>query len=297
MIRIVTLEREFGCGGPEIARKLAVQLGWKLWDEPLTLEVARLAKSAPEAVERREWKMDPLVYRVFKSFFCCLTNFVDEIFMNAGSAGLMTECSPVAIAATNTPRTKKARNKITIIFDRRRLLSASGSGGIRFHRWGLELVLFITPLFHFLLTSVNRSLLRFARGLHRGSFVFRRSLSNGILSNTILNCAGRIPGSSERLLLINGIQLQAVVFDHIGEKHRRVGASQARHKLVRSSAAKREPALEPGRSGAVAGSSVLLCKKPQRKCRSLFSAGDPGESSYPVHRLVQEELPLWTHSL
>lgn len=68
MIRIITIEREFGCGGPEIARKLAVLVGWKLWDELLTLEIARLTKSAPEAVERREWKMDPLVYRVFKSF-------------------------------------------------------------------------------------------------------------------------------------------------------------------------------------------------------------------------------------
>lgn len=68
MIRIITIEREFGCGGPEIARKLAVLLGWKLWDELLTLEIARLTKSTPEAVERREWKKDPLVYRVFKSF-------------------------------------------------------------------------------------------------------------------------------------------------------------------------------------------------------------------------------------
>lgn len=68
MIRIITIEREFGCGAPEIARKLAVLMGWKLWDELLTLEIARLTKSAPEAVERREWKMDPLLYRLFKSF-------------------------------------------------------------------------------------------------------------------------------------------------------------------------------------------------------------------------------------
>lgn len=68
MIRIVTIEREYGCGGPDIAKNLAARLGWKLWDELLTSEIARLTKSAPKAVERREWRKDPVVYRIFKSF-------------------------------------------------------------------------------------------------------------------------------------------------------------------------------------------------------------------------------------
>ncbi len=68
MIRIVTIEREFGCGGPEIAKKLAACLGWTLWDERLTVEIARLAKCRPETVQRLEWKKDPLVYRIFKTF-------------------------------------------------------------------------------------------------------------------------------------------------------------------------------------------------------------------------------------
>lgn len=68
MIRIVTIEREFGCGGPDIAKNLAARLGWKLWDELLTLEIARLTRSTPKAVERREWRKDPAVYRIFKSF-------------------------------------------------------------------------------------------------------------------------------------------------------------------------------------------------------------------------------------
>ncbi|MGH9726283.1 MAG: AAA family ATPase, partial [Candidatus Acidiferrales bacterium] len=59
---------EFGCGGPEIAAKVAELLGWKLWDRELTEEIARLTKSTPQAVEQREWKNDPAVYRVFKSF-------------------------------------------------------------------------------------------------------------------------------------------------------------------------------------------------------------------------------------
>jgi hypothetical protein len=67
-IRAITIEREFGCGGSEIAAKLAQLLGWKLWDHELTQEIARLTNSTPQAVEQREWKNDPAVYRVFKSF-------------------------------------------------------------------------------------------------------------------------------------------------------------------------------------------------------------------------------------
>lgn len=67
-IQAITIEREFGCGGSEIAAKLAELLGWKLWDRELTQEIARLTNSTPQAVEMREWKNDPAIYRVFKSF-------------------------------------------------------------------------------------------------------------------------------------------------------------------------------------------------------------------------------------
>lgn len=68
MIQAVTIEREFGCGGSEIAAELAELLGWKLWDQELIQEIARLTNSTPKVVEKREWKKDPAVYRVFKSF-------------------------------------------------------------------------------------------------------------------------------------------------------------------------------------------------------------------------------------
>jgi len=68
MIRAITIEREYGCGGSQIAARLAGLLGWKLWDHELTEEIARLTHSTPQAVEQREWKSDPAVYRVFKSF-------------------------------------------------------------------------------------------------------------------------------------------------------------------------------------------------------------------------------------
>ena len=68
MIKIVTIEREYGCGGGEIAQLLAKELGWKLWDQLLTEEIARLAHCPQAVVEAREERTDPLYYRLFKSF-------------------------------------------------------------------------------------------------------------------------------------------------------------------------------------------------------------------------------------
>ena len=68
MIQAITIEREFGCGGSEIAILLAERLGWRLWDHELTQEIARLTKSSPEVVEKLGWRRDPAVYRVFLSF-------------------------------------------------------------------------------------------------------------------------------------------------------------------------------------------------------------------------------------
>jgi cytidylate kinase len=68
MIKIIAIEREYGCGGGEIAQRLAKQLNWKLWDQLLTEEIARRAECPKAIVEGREEKNDPLYYRLFKSF-------------------------------------------------------------------------------------------------------------------------------------------------------------------------------------------------------------------------------------
>src|SRR5215471_1783629 len=68
MIRIVTIEREYGSGAADIARKLAERLGWTLWDHALTDEIARLMDCPSRTVEEREERKDPLTYRLFKSF-------------------------------------------------------------------------------------------------------------------------------------------------------------------------------------------------------------------------------------
>ncbi|HUB01482.1 MAG TPA: cytidylate kinase-like family protein [Terriglobales bacterium] len=69
MFRIVTLEREFGCGGGGIACELAGRLGWKLWDGQLTAEIARRAHVAEEAVCLCDERVDSRLYRLAKAFW------------------------------------------------------------------------------------------------------------------------------------------------------------------------------------------------------------------------------------
>jgi hypothetical protein len=68
MVQAITIEREFGCGASEIAGLAAGRLGWSLWDKRLTQEIARLTESTPAAVEQREWRTDPVVFRIFQDF-------------------------------------------------------------------------------------------------------------------------------------------------------------------------------------------------------------------------------------
>jgi len=68
MIKVLTIEREYGSGAAEIAQKLAERLGWKLWDQLLTDEIARHMECDSLHIEQRGERIDPLYYRLFKSF-------------------------------------------------------------------------------------------------------------------------------------------------------------------------------------------------------------------------------------
>src|SRR5664279_6249347 len=68
MIRVITIDREYGSGGADIAKALADRLGWKLWDQALTNEIARYMECDCRVVEEHEEKRDPLYYRLLKSF-------------------------------------------------------------------------------------------------------------------------------------------------------------------------------------------------------------------------------------
>jgi cytidylate kinase len=67
MIRVITIEREYGAGGGVIAQKIAERLGWKLWDQLFTCEIARIANCERSEVASREERVDSLYYRLIKS--------------------------------------------------------------------------------------------------------------------------------------------------------------------------------------------------------------------------------------
>jgi len=69
MKRIPIIEREYGAGGGVIAEKAAERLGWKLLDQELTAEIARLAKVKPDVCQKREERVDPWTYRLAKVFW------------------------------------------------------------------------------------------------------------------------------------------------------------------------------------------------------------------------------------
>jgi cytidylate kinase len=69
MFRLITIEREYGCGAASIAAQLADHLGWRLWDHLLTEEIARAAQVDPSAVKRCDERMDSRFHRFAKTFW------------------------------------------------------------------------------------------------------------------------------------------------------------------------------------------------------------------------------------
>jgi cytidylate kinase len=69
MIRVITISREFGSGGSEVARILAERLEWKLIDDPLVAEIAQRAGVSPDLVRRYDECVDPWFHRMLKALW------------------------------------------------------------------------------------------------------------------------------------------------------------------------------------------------------------------------------------
>ena len=64
MKQILIIDREFGAGGTTIAALLAERLQWKLFDDSLSQEIARMAKIPVEDCRKREERKDPFFHRL-----------------------------------------------------------------------------------------------------------------------------------------------------------------------------------------------------------------------------------------
>ena len=69
VFRVITVEREFGSGAAEIAREISDRLGWKLWDQALTEEIASEAQVDRSAVMYCDERLDSTFHRLAKTFW------------------------------------------------------------------------------------------------------------------------------------------------------------------------------------------------------------------------------------
>jgi cytidylate kinase len=110
MIKTITIEREYGSGGGEIAQLVSHHLGWKLWDQLLTEEIAKLAECPKSVVQLREERTDPLYYRLFKSFL----RGSYEGSLNAYKLNLVDSESILKITERVVQRAAKAGNSVIV---------------------------------------------------------------------------------------------------------------------------------------------------------------------------------------
>jgi len=88
VIQTITIEREYGSGAGGISRKVAERLGWTLWDEKITQEIAKRLKCDVKSVEQREEKPDSTFYRLMKIF---MRGSYEERFSGSGTELLDAE--------------------------------------------------------------------------------------------------------------------------------------------------------------------------------------------------------------
>jgi cytidylate kinase len=68
VIRTITFEREYGAGVANISQALAEKLGWKLWDQEITSEIARHVHCDANLIAQREERLDSMFHSLLKVF-------------------------------------------------------------------------------------------------------------------------------------------------------------------------------------------------------------------------------------
>ena len=69
MVRVITVEREYGSAGVEIAQRIAERLGWELVDHSLVQRVAQECNVESSLVESHDERCDPWYHQFTKAFW------------------------------------------------------------------------------------------------------------------------------------------------------------------------------------------------------------------------------------
>jgi cytidylate kinase len=97
--RVLTVAREFGSGGAEIARQLAERLGWSLLDNALVLRIAQAAQVDPDLARRFDERVDPWLHRVARRGLSAgaFEGVPEPIGLSAFDAGTMASIASTVI--------------------------------------------------------------------------------------------------------------------------------------------------------------------------------------------------------
>lgn len=88
MVRVITIEREYGSLGAEFARQLALRLDWALLDHALVEEIARRVNIPASVAAHYDERIDPWYQRVGKAFWYggieCSPSAMDTRVLDSG---------------------------------------------------------------------------------------------------------------------------------------------------------------------------------------------------------------------
>ncbi|HEX3235407.1 MAG TPA: cytidylate kinase-like family protein [Gemmatimonadales bacterium] len=85
---LITISRQFGAGGSEVAERVAAALGWRLVDNDLVEQVARRAGLPPEEVAEREERVPRFTERLART----LAAGTPEVFPLVGEGRVVPRC-------------------------------------------------------------------------------------------------------------------------------------------------------------------------------------------------------------
>lgn len=84
---LITVSRQFGAGGSEVARRVAAALGWRVVDNELVEQVAARAGLPPERIAEREERVSTFVERLART----LAAATPEVFPSPATAGELVD--------------------------------------------------------------------------------------------------------------------------------------------------------------------------------------------------------------